>query len=124
MLEDGDVSFKDQPEFINILGRMCRQLKTIPDSMRIENCPTDPMCEGYDGGYATVYRSEYKGRAVAVKTLHLYLSSDFKECFSVSTEGSQVQRKFHSHRTVSRNFAGRSLSGGTCGTHVSYRLSG
>ena len=90
MLEDGDVSFKDQPEFINRLGKICRQLKTIPDSMHVENCPIDPMGEEYDGGCATVYRSEYRGRAVAVKTLRLYLTSDFEERFGVSTRGSQV----------------------------------
>ena len=90
MLEDGDVSSKDQPELINRLGKMCRQLKTIPDSMHIEHCPIDPMCEEYDGGCATVYRSEYRGRAVAVKTLRLYLTSDFEERFGVSTKGSQV----------------------------------
>ena len=84
MLEEGDVSFKDQPEFLNVLGKMCRQLKTIPDSMHIENCPIGPMDEAYEGGYATVSRGEYRGRSVAVKTLRLYLTGDFEECFGVS----------------------------------------
>ena len=42
MLEGGDTSPRHQPQFLNILGRTCRQLKTIPDSMRIDNCLGDP----------------------------------------------------------------------------------
>lgn len=90
MLEDGDVSSRDQPEFLNILGKMCRRLGTIPDSMRIENCPNGPMDEEYGGGCGTVSRGEYRGRPVAIKTLHLYLTSDFEECFSVSARLTDV----------------------------------
>ena len=122
MLEDGDVPFEDQPEFLNTLGKMCRQLKTIPDSMHIENCPFDPMDEEWDGGCATVYRSEYRGRPVAIKILHLYLTSDLEERFDVSTKLSQMQWEIHSHCGVSRNFAEKSLPGGTYNTRTSYRL--
>lgn len=84
MLEEGDISFKDRPELLNTLGKMCRQLETIPDSMRIENCPNGPSDEEYGGGCGTISRGEYRGRPVAIKTLQLYLTSDFEECFSVS----------------------------------------
>jgi len=84
MLEDGDISPEDQPEFLNKLGKMCRQLETIPDSMRIENCSNGPTDEEYGGGCGTVTRGEHQGRPVAIKTLHLYLTSDFEECFGVS----------------------------------------
>ena len=97
MLEEGDVSFKDKPEVLNTLGKMCRRLKTIPHSMRIENCPIDPMDEEYDGGCATVYRGQYMGRPVAIKTLRLYLTSDFEECFAVSVKASQMKWEILSH---------------------------
>ena len=90
MLEEGKVPLKDQPEFLNKLGKLCRQLKTIPDSMRIDNCLKDLTDEEYGGGNATVFRSEYQGRPVAVKSLRLYLTSDFEECFSVSAKPSLV----------------------------------
>jgi hypothetical protein len=86
MLENGDVSFRDHPEFLNTLGKMCRRLKTIPDSMRIENCPISSMDEEYGGGFATVHRGEYRGRSVAIKTLRLYLSNNFEEYFGVSAK--------------------------------------
>lgn len=84
MLADGDISFEDRPEFLNILGKMCRLLKTVPDSMRIENCPIDQMNEEYSGGCGTVFRGEYQGRPVAIKTLNLYLVGNFEEDFGVS----------------------------------------
>ena len=122
MLEDGDVPFKDQPEFLNTLGKMCHQLKTIPDSMHIENCPFDLMDEEWDRGCATVYQSEYRGRPVTIKILRLYLTSDLEECFNVSTKLSQMQWEIHSHCGVSRNFAEKLLPGGTYNTWTSYRL--
>src|SRR5258706_515295 len=82
MLETGDISFKDQPKFLNILGKLCRQLKTIPDSIHIECCPTSQMGEEYGGGCGTVSRGEYRGRPVAVKILHLYLTSEFVKNYS------------------------------------------
>ena len=90
MLEEGDISFEDQHGLLNKLGKMCRQLKTIPDSMHIENCPTSETDEEYGGGGGTVSRGKYQGRPVAIKILHLYTTSNFEECFSVSAEISQV----------------------------------
>jgi len=85
MLEDGDVPLKDRPNFLNKLGKMCSQLKTIPDSIRTENYSDGPMVEERDGGCATVFRGEYQGRPVAIKT-HVYLTSDFEERFCVSVK--------------------------------------
>ena len=85
MLEEGNISLKDQPEFLNMLGKMCRRLKTIPDSMHIADCASGTMDEEYSGGCGTVSRGEYRGRPVAIKTLHFYFTSDFEECFGVNT---------------------------------------
>ena len=123
MLEDGDVSFEDQPEAINTLGKMCRHLNTIPDSVHIETCQVDPTSEGYNGGFANVYQGVYRGRKVAVKTLRLYITSNFEECFGVSNEDSQVDREVSSHHTVFRNFAERSSPGGTYDIRTFYHLS-
>ena len=84
MLEDGDVSLEHQPEFLNVLGKMCRQLKTIPDSLHIENCSSDQISGVSWGGGGIVSRGAYRGRPVAVKTLHLYLSDNFEEHFGVN----------------------------------------
>ncbi|KAF9643944.1 kinase-like protein [Thelephora ganbajun] len=81
MLEEDEISFTDQPEFLNILGKMCRRFRTIPDSMRIESCLDGPMDEEYDGGCATVFRGKHRGLPVAIKTVHLYLTSNLEECF-------------------------------------------
>ena len=86
MLEDGEVPLKDQPKFLNKLGKMCSQLKTLPDSIRIENYSDGPTVEDHGGGCATVSRGEYHGRPVAIKTLHQYLTHDPEERFCVSAE--------------------------------------
>ena len=80
MLEEGDISFDDQHRLLNLLGKMCRQLKTIPNSMHIENCPTGDTDEEYEGGGGTVSRGQYQGRPVAIKVLHLYITSNLEEC--------------------------------------------
>lgn len=91
MLEGGDISFEDQPEFLNILGKMCSRLKTIPDSMRIETCLNGPMDEERSGGCGTVSRGEFQGRPVAIKILRLCLTDEFEEHFSVSASFSLTQ---------------------------------
>lgn len=106
MLEGDDISFKDRPEFLNILGKMCRLLNTIPGPMSIENCPNGPMDEERSGGYGTVSRGEYQGRPVAIKTLNLYLIGDFEEDFGVSVDLS-LTSEVHPHRKTFRNFVER-----------------
>ena len=101
---------------------MCCQLKTIPDSIHIENCPTGSTDEEHGGGGGTVSRGEYRGRSVAVKILHLYLTSDFEEAFGVSNKLSWMRYGITPHRRVPRNFAEKSLPGGTYDTRISSRL--
>ena len=109
ILENGKVSFEDLPRTFNVLGKMCRDLKTIPDSMHIEDCPslTD---EGHFGGSASVSPGIYQGQKVAVKTLRLYITSDYNACFGASIEflcsGTFTQTTFL------RNFSEKSLPGG------------
>jgi hypothetical protein len=123
MLEQGEVSLTDRPELINTLGKMCRRLKTIPDSMRIENCIAQTH-EEYGGGFAKVSRGEYRGRAVAIKLLHIYVTSDLEECFDVSLLLPGVfEETIRSSLWVFRNSAEKSLPGGIYNTRTSFRLS-
>ena len=85
MLADGEVPPEDQSLFFNLLGKMCRDLKTIPDSMRIGDCSNVSAGEEYEGGFATVFKGKHQGREVAVKTLRFYLTSDSEERFGVRT---------------------------------------
>ena len=56
----------------------------LPNSMRMDDCLDKELIGVTDGGYAYVYRGEYEGRAVAVKILRLYVTSDRDKCFRVS----------------------------------------
>lgn len=58
--------------------------------MRIESCFVDPMNKEYDGGSVAVFRGEYQGRPVAIKTLRLYITGDFEACFGVSDKFSDT----------------------------------
>ena len=42
------------------------------------------LVEEYNGGQANIFRAEYRGRRVAVKTVRIYLTSDIGKCTSVS----------------------------------------
>ena len=81
MLENGKVPFEDLPRAFNTLGKMCRDLKTIPDSMHIEHC--SGLTNEKHGGSASVSQGIYRGRKVAVKTLHFYATDDSDERFGV-----------------------------------------
>ena len=52
--------------------------------MYIPDCSKDSV-EVECGGYATVSQSTYKGRRVAVKVVHVYITSDLDIILSVST---------------------------------------
>jgi len=121
MLEEGIIPFRDQPKFLNILGKMCRRLKSIPDSMHIGNCLDGPVDENCDGGFATVSRGEYQGHPVAIKKLRLYLTSDLEECFSVRHSRGVYGTFVHS--SACRNFVEKRLPGGTYDTQTFYHLS-
>ena len=81
MLENGEVSLEDRSHVLNVLGKMCRDLKTIPDSTHIEDC--FGLANERHGGSASVSHGIYRGRKVAVKSVHLYITSDYDERFGV-----------------------------------------
>ena len=81
MLENSEVSLEDQSHIFNVLGKMCRDLKTIPDSLHIEGC--SGVANERHGGSASVSQGIYRGRKVAIKTLNLYVTSDYDELFGV-----------------------------------------
>ena len=116
MLENNKVPFKDLPRAFNMLGKMCRDLKTIPDSMHIEDCP-GLAGEGHFGGSASVSPGIYQGQKVAVKTLRLYITSDYDECFSVGPKSRYCW--ISTQATLRRNFAEKLLPGGTYDTKIS-----
>ena len=75
---------QDRHKLLNILCKMCSRQQMMPKSMHMVNCLEGELIEEYDGGYAKVFRGRHKGRAVAVKILRLYLTSDLDKCFKVS----------------------------------------
>jgi len=81
---DNTVCGQDRHELLNILCKMCSRQRIIPKSMHMPNCLDGELTEVYDGGHANLFRGEHKGRAVAIKILRLYLTSDFDKCCSVS----------------------------------------
>ena len=54
--------------------------------MHIASCLDGELTEVYNGNYTTVFKGEYKGRAVAIKSLQLYLTCDFGKYFKASTQ--------------------------------------
>ena len=82
MLDDV-ICDRDRYELLNILCKMCSGQRTIPKSMHVDDCLSGELIEEYDGGHATVFRGQHKGRPVAVKIVRLYLTSNFDKCFSV-----------------------------------------
>ena len=81
---DNTVCDRDRHKLLNILCKMCSRQQKIPRSMHMVNCLQGELIEERNGGYATVFRGEHKGRAVAIKILRLYLNSDLDKCFRVS----------------------------------------
>ena len=76
----------DQHQLLNILCKLCCHQQTIPKSMHIASCLDGELTEVYNGNYTTVFKGEYKGRAVAIKSLQLYLTCDFGKYFKASTQ--------------------------------------
>jgi len=73
----------DRHQLLNDLCKMCSRRRVVPTSMRTVSCLKGEPTEEYNGGHGIIFRSELKGHAVAVKTLRLYLTSDFDKCLSV-----------------------------------------
>ena len=78
---DNTVCDQDRHKLLNILCKMCSRQQKIPKSMHMVNCLQGELIEERNGGYATVFRGKHKGRAVAIKILRLYLTSDLDKCF-------------------------------------------
>jgi len=74
---------RDRYKLLNTLCKACSRKKMIPKSMHMVNCLEGELIEEYDGGQWTVFRGKRKGRAVAIKILHLYPTSDLDKCFRV-----------------------------------------
>jgi len=81
---DNTVCGRDRHKLLNILCKMCSRQQMIPKSMHMANCLDEELTEEYDGGHANIFKGEHKGRAVAIKVLRLYLTSDFDKHFRVS----------------------------------------
>ena len=52
--------------------------------MHVDERLNGELIEEYGGGQAIVSRTEHNGHSVAVKTMRIYLTSDFSKCLSVS----------------------------------------
>ena len=75
---------EDRHKLLNILCKTCSRQRIIPKSMHVDERLNGELIEEYNGGQATIFRAECYGRAVAVKTVRIYVTSDFDKCFSVS----------------------------------------
>ena len=119
MLDDV-ICDRDRHDLLNILCKMCSRQRMIPKSMRMDNCVNGELIEECNGGYATVFRGEHKGRPVAVKIVRVYLTNDFDKCLSVNTLRPYTTEVAIDHE-VYRNSAERLLHGGISDTRTSYR---
>ena len=68
---------------MKLLRRMCTRHTLVPKSLKIESCDNAPGVPMYCGGFGDVSKREHLGRAVAVKVLRTYATSDFQETFRV-----------------------------------------
>ena len=78
---------QEQPRLLNRLCKMCYNRRSLPGTMVIpENAlilsPQEPLVQ-FQGGSATVSKGGYRGRAVAIKVMQLYASSDLDKYLSV-----------------------------------------
>lgn len=74
---------EDRHKLLNILCKTCSRQRMIPNSMRVDGRLNGELTEECRGGYATVFKAEHRGYIVAVKTVRIYLTSDFGKCFRV-----------------------------------------
>ena len=113
---------RDRHELLNILCKMCSRQRMVPKSMHVDSCLNGELIEEYNGGHATVFRGEHKGRPVAVKSVRIYLTSDFGKCLGVNILAPYTVGVPIDHG-VYRNSAERLLRGGISDTRTSYHCS-
>ena len=112
---------EDRHKLLNILCKMCSRQRMIPKSMHVGERLNGELIVEYNGGQAIVYRAEHNGRAVAVKTVRIYLTSDFSKCLSVSrTLAPHAPEVFIDH-SVCRSSVEKLLRGGISDTRTSFR---
>ena len=75
---------EDRHKLLNILCKTCSRHRMIPTSMHMGKRLSGELIEENCGGQANIFRTEHNGRQVAVKTVRVYLTSDFDKCLSVS----------------------------------------
>ena len=113
---------QDRHELLNILCKMCSRQRMIPKSMCVDKRLNGELIEEYDGGHATIFRGEHKGRPVAVMAVRIYLTSDFGKCYSVNILTPHAL-KVPIYHGFHRNSAEKLLPGGTSDTRTSYHCS-
>ena len=72
---------------LSVLCRICGRWALLPRSLRIPICYNRFETPLYRGGFADVWKGEYRGRHVAVKVLRVYSTSDFVKIASVGSRG-------------------------------------
>lgn len=63
---------------------MCARHSLLPRSLQIVLCYNPASAAHYRGGFADVWKSEYRGLEVAVKALRVYANSDLQKIARVS----------------------------------------
>ena len=85
MLETNLISPKERPTFLNSLFKMCYRQPNLPSSMVITGLRNVATAAECGGGSAEVYRGDFDGRRVAVKTIRIYLNRNRSHELSVGT---------------------------------------
>ena len=83
-LEKGVVPHHERPAKLKELWKLCGKHKLIPDSMKLQVYDNGSMEVKEFNGLYFMYRSEFKGRNIAVKVTRLQLPQRFDEPLSVS----------------------------------------
>ena len=81
---DRMVCNEDRHKLLNILCKTCSRHRMIPTSIHMDKRLSRELIEEDSRGQANIFRTEHNGRQAAVKTVRIYLTSDFEKCFSVS----------------------------------------
>jgi len=74
---------RERLKLFNELCKTCSRHRVIPKQMHIPDC-SEGSIEVECGGFASISQSTYEGRRVAVKVVHMYITSDLDVILSVS----------------------------------------